>query len=152
MELDCHRKPRKKESLAREIRKTNSLISGDEFDPWTAWAYKPRTLTLLFIGACLLIWASGALDPENVSSADVVTSVKSYVRILVSRLGFNQPHRSWEEIGVKIAEKLGRRRGNCGCETYKNNPNEKGGRPHDGVCEYARDDAPYKLSRKESAD
>lgn len=27
----------------------------DEFDPWTAWAYKPRTITLLLIGACFLM-------------------------------------------------------------------------------------------------
>lgn len=26
-----------------------------ELDPWTAWAYKPRTITLLFVGTCLLV-------------------------------------------------------------------------------------------------
>lgn len=26
-----------------------------EFDPWTAWAYKPRTISMLLIGACLLM-------------------------------------------------------------------------------------------------
>ena len=28
----------------------------EELDPWTAWAYKPRTVTLLLIGACFLMW------------------------------------------------------------------------------------------------
>lgn len=27
----------------------------EELDPWTAWAYKPRTISLLFIGACFLM-------------------------------------------------------------------------------------------------
>nr|CAD1842716.1 unnamed protein product [Ananas comosus var. bracteatus] len=27
-----------------------------EVDPWTAWAYKPRTISLLLLGTCLLIW------------------------------------------------------------------------------------------------
>lgn len=29
--------------------------SDEELDPWTAWAYKPRTVTLLFVGACFLM-------------------------------------------------------------------------------------------------
>jgi len=35
----------------------NSHLSNvdDEHDPWTAWAYKPRTITLLLIGACFLM-------------------------------------------------------------------------------------------------
>ena len=31
------------------------LSNIDELDPWTAWAYKPRTITLLLIGACFLM-------------------------------------------------------------------------------------------------
>ena len=27
----------------------------EDFDPWTAWAYTPRTITLLFLGAFLLM-------------------------------------------------------------------------------------------------
>jgi len=26
-----------------------------DLDPWTAWAYKPRTISLLLIGACFLM-------------------------------------------------------------------------------------------------
>lgn len=32
-----------------------SISRVDELDPWTAWAYKPRTITLLFVGACFLM-------------------------------------------------------------------------------------------------
>ncbi|KAJ6689619.1 hypothetical protein OIU85_005977 [Salix viminalis] len=65
-----------------------ALASVGDVDPWTAWAYRPRTISLLLIGACFLIpgrlcgyssfhrWASGALDPESSTSGDVVTSVK----------------------------------------------------------------------------
>ncbi|CAH9136606.1 unnamed protein product [Cuscuta epithymum] len=60
---------------------TNSV---DELDPWTAWLYKPRTVTLLFIGACFLIWVSGALDPEQTSTNDLVTSVKRGVWAMVT--------------------------------------------------------------------
>eukprot|EP01018_Ginkgo_biloba_P010940 Gb_17542 [translate_table: standard] len=49
----------------------------EELDPWTAWAYRPHTISLLLVGACLLIWASGALNPEKPSDTDRVTSVKS---------------------------------------------------------------------------
>jgi phosphatidylserine synthase 2 len=49
-----------------------------DLDPWTAWAYKPRTISLLLIGACFLIWASGALDPDSTTSDDLVTSVKRF--------------------------------------------------------------------------
>ncbi|KAG6496421.1 hypothetical protein ZIOFF_044288 [Zingiber officinale] len=55
-----------------------------ELDPWTAWAYKPRTITLLFIGTCLLVWASGALDPESTASTDIVTSVKRGVWAMIA--------------------------------------------------------------------
>ncbi|KAI7748395.1 hypothetical protein M8C21_013913 [Ambrosia artemisiifolia] len=62
----------------------STVTTMDEFDPWTAWAYKPRTITLLFIGACFLIWASGALDPEGSSSADIVTSVKRGIWAMIA--------------------------------------------------------------------
>ncbi|XP_071693264.1 CDP-diacylglycerol--serine O-phosphatidyltransferase 1-like isoform X2 [Rutidosis leptorrhynchoides] len=69
MESSGHKRERRKDYLVQQS-------SDDELDPWTAWAYKPRTITLLFIGSCILIWASGALDPESNSSDDIVTSVK----------------------------------------------------------------------------
>ena len=33
----------------------NDSCADDELDPWTAWAYRPRTITLLFMGACFLM-------------------------------------------------------------------------------------------------
>ncbi|CAD6232441.1 unnamed protein product [Miscanthus lutarioriparius] len=55
-----------------------------DVDPWTAWAYKPRTISLLLMGTCFLIWASGALDPERSSSADRVSSVKRGVFAMIA--------------------------------------------------------------------
>ncbi|KAK9699442.1 hypothetical protein RND81_08G173600 [Saponaria officinalis] len=60
------------------------ILADEELDPWTAWAYKPRTITLLLIGVCFLIWASGALDPESSSSDDVATSVKRGVWAMIA--------------------------------------------------------------------
>ncbi|KAL2894189.1 CDP-diacylglycerol--serine O-phosphatidyltransferase 1, partial [Bienertia sinuspersici] len=72
----------------KDINHTNGDASysyaDEELDPWTAWAYKPRTITLLFIGACFLIWASGALDPESNTSDNVVTSVKRGVWAMIA--------------------------------------------------------------------
>ena len=34
---------------------TKTSIDEKDLDPWTAWAYKPRTLTVLLLGACLLV-------------------------------------------------------------------------------------------------
>ncbi|CAN7064003.1 unnamed protein product [Brassica oleracea var. botrytis] len=59
-------------------------VAESELDPWTAWAYKPRTISLLLIGACLLIWASGALDPDSTTSDDIVTSVKRGVWAMIA--------------------------------------------------------------------
>ncbi|XXG83838.1 hypothetical protein AAC387_Pa10g1497 [Persea americana] len=67
------------------VRENSHLKSlNDEFDPWTAWAYRPHTISLLLIGACLLIWASGALDPESTSSGDLVSSVKRGVWAMIA--------------------------------------------------------------------
>uniref|UniRef100_A0A7C8YXZ1 Uncharacterized protein n=1 Tax=Opuntia streptacantha TaxID=393608 RepID=A0A7C8YXZ1_OPUST len=77
MEPNGHQQPRQKE-IVQENGGPSSLYIEDELDPWTAWAYKPRTITLLLIGACFLIWASGALDPEGSASDDIVTSVKRH--------------------------------------------------------------------------
>ncbi|KMT19495.1 hypothetical protein BVRB_1g011180 isoform C [Beta vulgaris subsp. vulgaris] len=82
-------KPDSCKTISREdINRVNGDASyscaDDELDPWTAWAYKPRTITLLFIGACFLIWASGALDPERSRSDDVVTSVKRGVWAMIA--------------------------------------------------------------------
>ncbi|XP_008672257.1 CDP-diacylglycerol--serine O-phosphatidyltransferase 1 isoform X2 [Zea mays] len=61
-----------------------SLDHFGDVDPWTAWAYKPRTISLLLMGTCFLIWASGALDPERSSSADRVSSVKRGVFAMIA--------------------------------------------------------------------
>ncbi|XP_038892335.1 CDP-diacylglycerol--serine O-phosphatidyltransferase 1-like isoform X1 [Benincasa hispida] len=54
MELVGPRRVNKKNYLIRE--NGDSLLSNvDDLDPWTAWAYRPRTVTLLLLGACFLI-------------------------------------------------------------------------------------------------
>lgn len=54
MELIGPRRANKKNHLLRE--NGDSLLSNvDDLDPWTAWAYKPRTVSLLLLGACFLI-------------------------------------------------------------------------------------------------
>ncbi|MBA0563191.1 hypothetical protein Golob_008189 [Gossypium lobatum] len=84
MESNGHRRVRRREHLVRENGDTGLSYSIDELDPWTAWAYKPRTISLLFVGACFLIWASGALDPESSESGDLVTSVKRGVWAMIA--------------------------------------------------------------------
>ncbi|XP_062232084.1 CDP-diacylglycerol--serine O-phosphatidyltransferase 2-like isoform X1 [Phragmites australis] len=56
----------------------------EEYDPWTAWLYKPHTVSVLLVGACLLIWASGALDPEGAASYSSVTSMKRGVWAMIA--------------------------------------------------------------------
>ncbi|XP_023541085.1 CDP-diacylglycerol--serine O-phosphatidyltransferase 1-like isoform X2 [Cucurbita pepo subsp. pepo] len=54
MELIGPRRVSKKNHVIRES--GDSLLSNiDDLDPWTAWAYKPRTVSLLLVGACFLI-------------------------------------------------------------------------------------------------
>ena len=55
MEPNGHRRVRKRDQLVQENGDTDLSCSVDELDPWTAWAYKPRTVSLLFIGACFLM-------------------------------------------------------------------------------------------------
>jgi phosphatidylserine synthase 2 len=48
----------KKERRTDHLNQTNgdlALASVGAVDPWTAWAYKPRTISLLLIGACFLM-------------------------------------------------------------------------------------------------
>nr|XP_043638593.1 CDP-diacylglycerol--serine O-phosphatidyltransferase 1-like [Erigeron canadensis] len=77
MECNERKRGRRKDYVAQQS-------YDDELDPWTAWAYKPRTITLLFIGSCFLIWASGALDPKSNSSDDIVTSVKRGIWAMIA--------------------------------------------------------------------
>ncbi|XP_031114265.1 CDP-diacylglycerol--serine O-phosphatidyltransferase 1-like [Ipomoea triloba] len=84
MEPNGHRQGNKKNLVSMQNGEVNSTSSVDELDPWTAWLYKPRTVTLLFIGACFLIWASGALDPERTSVDDLVATVKRGVWAMIA--------------------------------------------------------------------
>ncbi|KAG5532308.1 hypothetical protein RHGRI_026815 [Rhododendron griersonianum] len=85
MDVNGDRRQRRKNRTAQENGDMGPLVAAaDELDPWTAWAYKPRTITLLLVGACFLIWASGALDPQSSSSGDIVTSVKRGVWAMIA--------------------------------------------------------------------
>ncbi|KAJ7299391.1 hypothetical protein O6H91_Y237400 [Diphasiastrum complanatum] len=64
-----------------QIGKAKSHVG--DIDPWTAWAYQPRTVSFLLVGACLLIWASGALQPD-LSETDAVTNVKRGVWAMIA--------------------------------------------------------------------
>lgn len=55
MEPDGPKRARKRNYLVQENGDYNSLSMGEDLDPWTAWAYKPRTISLLLIGACFLM-------------------------------------------------------------------------------------------------
>ncbi|KAF5191266.1 hypothetical protein FRX31_019146, partial [Thalictrum thalictroides] len=55
MEPNGLQSTRKRVSIVKENCEVNSPNDGDELDPWTAWAYQPRTVSFLLIGACLLI-------------------------------------------------------------------------------------------------
>ncbi|XP_006360430.1 CDP-diacylglycerol--serine O-phosphatidyltransferase 1-like [Solanum tuberosum] len=84
MEPNGYRKGNKRNLVTVQNGNHNPLNVDEELDPWTAWAYKPRTITLLLIGACFLIWASGALEPQSTSSSDVTTSVKRGIWAMVA--------------------------------------------------------------------
>jgi len=63
---------------------TDGAAAAEEYDPWTAWLYKPHTISVLLVGACLLIWASGALDPEGAAAHSSVTSIKRGVWAMIA--------------------------------------------------------------------
>ncbi|KAG0463048.1 hypothetical protein HPP92_021524 [Vanilla planifolia] len=75
MEVNGLKKAMKRDVVIFKDSDIKSMNDLGEFDPWTAWAYKPRTISLLLFGTCLIIWASGALNPESKASNDVVASV-----------------------------------------------------------------------------
>ncbi|URE24312.1 phosphatidylserine synthase [Musa troglodytarum] len=84
MDVNGLRKTAKRDFVSREDGVAKSLNDFGDFDPWTAWAYKPHTISLLLIGTCLLVWASGVVDPESTASNDVVTSVKRGVWAVIA--------------------------------------------------------------------
>lgn len=55
MEPNGQRRERKKDHLAEANGNASLTSVGEELDPWTAWAYRPRTVSLLLIGACFLM-------------------------------------------------------------------------------------------------
>lgn len=56
MDVNGDRRQRRKNRTAQENGDMGPLVAAaDELDPWTAWAYKPRTITLLLVGACFLM-------------------------------------------------------------------------------------------------
>ncbi|KAA3456114.1 CDP-diacylglycerol--serine O-phosphatidyltransferase 1-like isoform X2 [Gossypium australe] len=57
MEPNGHRRLRRRDHLVQENGDPDLSCSIDELDPWTAWAYKPRTISFLFVGACFLMMA-----------------------------------------------------------------------------------------------
>ncbi|KAL4179290.1 hypothetical protein AMTRI_Chr13g86550 [Amborella trichopoda] len=82
MEVNGPRKSRRRDhTVGANHEKSNDL---EDFDPWTAWAYRPHTISLLLIGACLLIWASGVLDPEKVSDYGRVMHVTRGVWAMIA--------------------------------------------------------------------
>jgi phosphatidylserine synthase 2 len=54
MESNGHRRAKRYDCVIKENGDSH-LSNDDEHDPWTAWAYKPRTITLLLIGAGFLM-------------------------------------------------------------------------------------------------
>ena len=55
MEPNGQRRVRRKDDPAEENGNVSLISVGEELDPWTAWAYRPRTVSLLLIGACFLM-------------------------------------------------------------------------------------------------
>ncbi|XP_072985859.1 CDP-diacylglycerol--serine O-phosphatidyltransferase 1-like isoform X3 [Typha latifolia] len=83
MEVNGGRKIRR-DYIAQWDYNLKSLNDFVEVDPWTEWAYMPHTVSLLIFGTCLLVWASGAIDPESTGSSGHVSSTKSGLWAMVA--------------------------------------------------------------------
>lgn len=55
MELNGHRRARHKDLTTHQNGDVITSNVEDELDIWTALAYKPRTISMLLIGACFLV-------------------------------------------------------------------------------------------------
>lgn len=55
MEPNGHRRVQRNDHFGQENGDVSESSLGEELDPWTAWAYKPRTISILLIGACFLM-------------------------------------------------------------------------------------------------
>lgn len=56
----------------------------EDVDPWTAWAYQPRSVTALLIGAAVLVFWSGALQPSPPETGNPVGHVKGGVLAMIA--------------------------------------------------------------------
>lgn len=85
MEVNGIRHKKKLGNIVQESAVADEQNIVEDFDPWTAWAYRPRTISFLLLGAFLLIWASGALDPEaSTVSHDSIISVKRGICAMIA--------------------------------------------------------------------
>lgn len=55
MAPDGNTKTGRRDSTVQVNTDINMSNDANELDPWTAWAYKPHTISLLLLGACLLM-------------------------------------------------------------------------------------------------
>lgn len=55
----------------------------EDVDPWTAWAYRPRGTSALLAGAALLVYGSGALQPEPLEG-DTADHIKRGVWAMIA--------------------------------------------------------------------
>jgi len=48
-------KPRSRHGEERRPPAATDGGAAEEYDPWTEWLYKPHTISVLLVGACLLM-------------------------------------------------------------------------------------------------
>jgi phosphatidylserine synthase 2 len=60
--MEAKQQPRARHGEERRVPQPATTTDGggaaaatEEYDPWTAWLYKPRTISVLLVGACLLM-------------------------------------------------------------------------------------------------
>jgi phosphatidylserine synthase 2 len=80
--------PPKFESLARSDSEIKARTVLSDVDPWTAWFYKPHTLIFSFIGAALLVWASGALQSEEHDVDPALNTKRGVWAVIAVFLGY----------------------------------------------------------------
>ena len=55
MEVDKQDRTKIVDSANRKVNSVRLMFGPNDHDPWTVWAYTPRTITLLVLGACVLV-------------------------------------------------------------------------------------------------
>jgi phosphatidylserine synthase 2 len=53
--MEAKQRPRHAEERRPPATNSYGGGGGEEYDPWTAWLYKPHTISVLLVGACLLM-------------------------------------------------------------------------------------------------